>query len=50
LERFRGDRRRDVELVESAAARSADNRDLLVDTGWFVERTAKEAIQLVNAI
>jgi L-rhamnonate dehydratase len=40
----------DVKLVEAAREALGDGRDLLVDTGWFVERTAKEAIQLVRSI
>ena len=39
-----------MKLVEAARDALGDNRDLLVDTGWFVERTPKEAIQLVRAI
>jgi L-rhamnonate dehydratase len=46
---FGKDRARDVALVE-AARRALGSHDLLVDTGWFVERTPKEAIQLVRAI
>jgi L-rhamnonate dehydratase len=41
---------RDVKLVEAARDALGDERDLLVDTGWFVERTPKEAIQVVRAI
>ena len=41
---------RDVKLVEAARQALGDKRDLLVDTGWFVERTPKEAIQVVRAI
>lgn len=40
----------DVKLVEAAREALGVRRDLLVDTGWFVERTAKEAIQLVRSI
>ena len=35
---------------EAARAELGDDRDLLVDTGWFVERTPKEAIQVVRSI
>jgi L-rhamnonate dehydratase len=42
--------RRDVALVEAAREALGDERDLLVDTGWFVERTPKEAIQVVRSI
>jgi L-alanine-DL-glutamate epimerase-like enolase superfamily enzyme len=40
----------DVKLVEAAREELGSGRDLLVDTGWFVERTAKEAIQVVRAL
>ncbi len=47
---FGKDRRLDVKLVEAAREALGDERDLLVDTGWFVERTPKEAIQVVKSI
>ena len=47
---FGRDFHRDVRLVEAARETLGDSRDLLVDTGWFVERTAKEAIQIVRSI
>jgi L-alanine-DL-glutamate epimerase-like enolase superfamily enzyme len=37
-------------LVEAAREALGPERDLLVDTGWFVERTPKEAIRLVDSI
>ncbi len=40
----------DLALVEAARTELGDRRDLLVDTGWLVERTPKEAIQLVKAM
>ena len=40
----------DVKLVEAAREELGWKRDLLVDTGWFVERTAKEAIQVVRSL
>ena len=40
----------DVRLVEAAREALGPDRDLLVDTGWFVERTPKQAIQPVRAI
>jgi L-rhamnonate dehydratase len=46
---FGRDFQRDIRLVE-AARETLGSRDLLVDTGWFVERTAKEAIQIVRSI
>lgn len=42
--------RRDLPLVEAARETLGDERDLLIDTGWFVERTPKEAIRLVESI
>ncbi len=42
--------RSDVNLVAAAREALGDDRDLLVDTGWFVERTPKEAIQVVKSI
>ena len=47
---FGKDHRRDVKLVEAAREALGGGNDLLVDTGWFVERTAKEAIQVVRSI
>ena len=42
--------RRDVKLVEAARQELGEDRDLLVDTGWFVERTPKEAIAVVKSL
>jgi len=42
--------RTDIKLVEAAREELGAGRDLLVDTGWFVERTPKEAIQVVRAL
>jgi L-rhamnonate dehydratase len=47
---FGEDPRRDVELVEAARVEIGDRTDLLIDTGWFVERTAKQAIQVVRSL
>src|SRR5690606_35977300 len=47
---FGKDPRLDVALVEAARSELGDDHDLLVDTGWFVERTPKEAIQLVRSL
>lgn len=47
---FGEDPRRDVELVEAARLEMGDRNHLLVDTGWFVERTPKEAIQVVRSL
>ena len=47
---FGKDRALDVRLVEAAREALGPDRDLLVDTGWFVERTPKQAIQLVRAL
>ena len=40
----------DVRLVEAAREAIGPKNDLLVDTGWFVERTPKQAIQVVRSI
>ena len=40
----------DVRLVEAAREALGPDRDLLVDTGWFVERTPKQAIQTIRSI
>lgn len=47
---FGEDPRHDVKLVEAARTEIGDKVDLLVDTGWFVERTAKQAIQVVRSL
>jgi L-alanine-DL-glutamate epimerase-like enolase superfamily enzyme len=47
---FGEDPRRDVELVEAARTEIGDRTDLLIDTGWFVERTAKQAVQVVRSL
>ncbi|MGH9161522.1 MAG: mandelate racemase/muconate lactonizing enzyme family protein [Vicinamibacteraceae bacterium] len=47
---FGDDPSRDVRLVEAARDALGPSRDLLVDTGWFVERTPKQAIQVVRAL
>ena len=47
---FGEDARQDLALVEAARIALGDTRDLLIDTGWFVERTPKEAIQLVRSL
>jgi len=47
---FGQDRDRDVRLVEAARRALGDRNDLLVDTGWFVERTPKEAIDVVRRL
>jgi L-alanine-DL-glutamate epimerase-like enolase superfamily enzyme len=40
----------DVRLVEAARQQMGSQNDLLVDTGWFIERTPKQAIQVVRSI
>jgi L-rhamnonate dehydratase len=45
---FGEDTRRDIRLVEAARRGLGDDADLLVDTGWYVNRTPKEAIDLVH--
>jgi L-rhamnonate dehydratase len=47
---FGKDRNLDVRLVEAARTEIGDAVDLLVDTGWFVERTPKQAIQVVRSL
>lgn len=47
---FGKDPRQDVRLVEAARKEMGDANDLLVDTGWFIERTPKQAIQVVRSI
>lgn len=47
---FGEDRQRDVELVAAARKALGDRADLLIDTGWYVHRTAKEAIQTVKEL
>jgi len=40
----------DVRLVEAARSELGAGNDLLVDTGWFVERTPKQAIQVIRSL
>lgn len=47
---FGEDPRRDVELVEAARAELGDRNDVLIDTGWFIERTPKQAIQVIRSL
>ena len=47
---FGQDKHRDLKLVEAARQTLGDKHDLLIDTGWFAERTPKEAIQLVRSL
>ena len=47
---FGRDMTTDIKLVEAAREELGTGRDLLVDTGWFVERTPKEAIQVARAL
>jgi L-rhamnonate dehydratase len=47
---FGKDRNLDVRLVEAARKEMGDGNDLLVDTGWFIERTPKQAIQVIHSI
>jgi L-rhamnonate dehydratase len=42
--------KRDVELVAAARKSMGSEGDLLIDTGWFVERTPKQAIQVIRSI
>jgi len=47
---FGKDPNQDVRLVEAARREMGDGNDLLVDTGWFIERTPKQAIQVIRSI
>ena len=47
---FGKDPNQDVRLVEAARREMGDGNDLLVDTGWFIERTPKQAIQVIHSI
>ena len=47
---FGKDPKQDVKLVEAARQEMGDRHDLLVDTGWFIERTPKQAIQVIRSI
>jgi L-alanine-DL-glutamate epimerase-like enolase superfamily enzyme len=45
---FGKDPKLDLKLVEAARKELGDDRDLMIDTGWFVERTPKQAIRLAR--
>lgn len=47
---FGQDRERDIRLVEAARQALGPKPDLLIDTGWYVNRTPKEAIDLVRRL
>lgn len=47
---FGSDPQKDLQLVEAARSALGDENDLLIDTGWFVDRTPKQAIQLVRSL
>ncbi len=47
---FGQDPDQDVRLVEAAREEIGDKNDLMVDTGWFIERTPKQAISVVRSI
>jgi L-alanine-DL-glutamate epimerase-like enolase superfamily enzyme len=47
---FGKNRTLDLQLVEAARTEIGDGIDLLIDTGWFVERTPKEAIQMARSL
>ena len=47
---FGEDAERDVELVAAARKSLGDRPELLIDTGWYIHRTAKEAIQMVRRL
>lgn len=47
---FGQDRWLDIRLVEAARETLGPRHHLLIDPGWFVERTAKEAIQTIKSL
>jgi len=47
---FGNDPKRDLQLVDAARGALGDDNNLMIDTGWFVERTPKQAIQLVRSL
>jgi L-alanine-DL-glutamate epimerase-like enolase superfamily enzyme len=47
---FGQDPARDVALVEAARVALGDRCELMVDAGWFVERTPKEAVRMVRSL
>ncbi len=47
---FGQDPERDIQLVAAAREALGDRVDLLIDTGWYVHRTAKEAIRMVRTL
>ena len=47
---FGEDPRLDVELVRAARETLGPDRDLLIDPGWRVDRTAEESIRMVKSI
>jgi L-alanine-DL-glutamate epimerase-like enolase superfamily enzyme len=47
---FGENREQDVELVAAARKTLGNRIELLIDTGWYIHRTAKEAIQMVRRL
>ena len=47
---FGEDPERDVKLVAAARKALGDKTELLIDTGWYIHRTAKEAVQMVRRL
>jgi L-rhamnonate dehydratase len=47
---FGEDAVRDVDLVAAARRALGERTELLIDTGWYIHRTAKEAIQIVRCL
>jgi L-rhamnonate dehydratase len=47
---FGEDAVRDVQLVAAARRALGERTELLIDTGWYIHRTAKEAIQIVRRL
>lgn len=47
---FGRDAAQDVRLVEAAREQLGAGNDLMIDTGWFVERTPKQAVQVIRSL
>jgi len=47
---FGGDPALDLRLVGAAREALGDCAELMIDTGWFVERTPKEAVRMIRSL
>lgn len=45
---FGQDRKQDIKLVEAAREALGEETELLIDPGWYVQRTAKEAVEMIR--